>query len=482
VNKETNPPDCGAAVPLNCDTSIYTGPRSQYTITPNANGSTTVVDTTTVTPAVAGVVAKGDGTDTLFNVERLQFADQTVILGVPAAPTAVSASRLNSAAQVSWTAPTNTGTSPISDYVITIRSGTSVVGTFDTLSAATSATVVGLANGTSYNFVVHAVNHAGPGPDSTASNTVIPATVPSAPTIGTATVSGTSATVTWTTPANNGGSAITGYSVQVLDGANTQVGALRTAPAGATSLVVAGLANGTAVHFKVSAVNAVGTGAASAASNAVTPAAAVATAPGAPTIGTASALNATSVTVRWTAPASNGGSAITGYSVKVVNAANVQVGALRTAAAGTTSLVVTGLTTVAVRFQVSAINATGTGPASVLSNTITLIVPRAPVVGTGVIGAVGAPVTFTARWTAGAANAGPAVTAYRVTVRRFIGPLGVGGNGVQTTAAVPAGAVAPTSLVITGLTSGFTYRYTVLAVNVVGNSAASAASASVTAR
>jgi len=75
--------------------------------------------------------------------------------------------------------------------------------------------------------------------------------------------------------------------------------------------------------------------------------------------------------VRWTAPAANG-SAITGYSVRVVNPANVQVGALRPAAAGATSLNVTGLTNgTAYRFQVQATNGAGTGPFSALSVAVT---------------------------------------------------------------------------------------------------------------
>ncbi len=51
----------------------------------------------------------------------------------------------------------------------------------------------------------------------------------------------------------------------------------------------------------------------------------VVTAPGAPAIGTASPGNA-SATVRWTAPSNNGGSAITGFSVKVLNAAETAGG------------------------------------------------------------------------------------------------------------------------------------------------------------
>jgi Ca2+-binding RTX toxin-like protein len=100
------------------------------------------------------------------------------------------------------------------------------------------------------------------------------------------------------------------------------------------------------------------------------------TPPAAPTIGTATAGNA-SATVRWTAPAATG-SPVTSYSVRVVDAANAQVGALLPAPAAATSLVVNGLTNGSTyRFQVSATNVFGTGPYSALSNAVT---PTGPAV------------------------------------------------------------------------------------------------------
>ena len=143
------------------------------------------------------------------------------------------------------------------------------------------------------------------------------ATAPGAPLIGTAVAGNASATVNWTAP-SNGGSAITGYSVRVLNAANRQVGALRPAGAAATSLVVTNLTNGTTYHFTVTATNAIGTGPASASSNAVTPA----TVPGAPNIGGAqngAPGGAITATANWTPPGSNGGSAITGYVVTALH-------------------------------------------------------------------------------------------------------------------------------------------------------------------
>ena len=94
--------------------------------------------------------------------------------------------------------------------------------------------ITGLTNGTAYTFRVAAINSVGTGSQSANSNTVTPATVPGAPTIGTATPGNGQATVTWSAPASNGGSAITGYVVTPYIGATAQttttVGNVLTTP------------------------------------------------------------------------------------------------------------------------------------------------------------------------------------------------------------------------------------------------------------
>jgi hypothetical protein len=96
------------------------------------------------------------------------------------------------------------------------------------------------------------------------------------------------------------------------------------------------------------------------------------TAPGAPTNVTATAGNA-QATVSWTAPASNGGAAISSYTVRA------STGATSTVAGTTTSTTVTGLTNAtAYTFTVTATNSAGTSPASTPSNSVT---PTAPVAG-----------------------------------------------------------------------------------------------------
>jgi len=91
---------------------------------------------------------------------------------------------------------------------------------------------------------------------------------PDAPTIGTATGGNASASVTFTAPANVGGSAITSYIV-----ISTPSGI--TGTAASSPVTVSGLSNGTAYTFKVFANNSYGPSALSAASNSVTPALAI---------------------------------------------------------------------------------------------------------------------------------------------------------------------------------------------------------------
>ena len=173
----------------------------------------------------------------------------------------------------------------------------------------------------------------------------------------------------------------------------------------------------------------------------------------------------------WTAPASNGGSAITSYTVTPYVGTTAQTPMTVTGSPPATSATVTGLTNgTTYTFTVTATNAIGTGPASSPSNSVTPTAPTAPGAPTGVSATAGNG-QATVSWTAPSSNGGSAITSYTVTP--YVG----------TTAQTPmtvSGSPPATSATVTGLTNGTTYTFTVTATNSVGTGPASSPSNSVT--
>jgi hypothetical protein len=354
----------------------------------------------------------------------------------PSAPTGVQGVGHNQAVDVTWTAPSNPGSSPITGYTVTSAPD----GKTCTTTGALACTVGTLTNGTPYTFTVTATNSAGTGPASAASAPVTPNPGPPlAPTGVTATRGDTSALVSWTAPDANG-SPITGYTVTASDGVHTCTTTV------ALSCTVNNLTNGTAYTFTVTATSLLGTGPASAASNSVTPAGL----PTAPT-GVVAAGYHQSALVTWTASDANG-SPITGYTVTSAP------GALTCTTAGATSCTVNGLTNgLPYTFTVTATNAVGTGPASAASAPATpQPVPAAP---TGVA-AIGLDTKVTVGWTAPADNGTGAITSYTVTSS----PGGI--TCTWTTG--------PLTCDVTGLTNRTPYTFTVTATNASGTGPSSA--------
>ncbi len=183
------------------------------------------------------------------------------------------------------------------------------------------------------------------------------ATIPGAPTSVSGVAGDGQVVVSWLAPSSDGGSAITAYVVTAL-GFGNSAGCFTT---GALSCSVAGLRNGSPYTFTVVATNARGSSVASVASAAATPA----TVPGAPT-SVSGVAGDTSVVVSWLAPSSDGGSAITGYTVTAPG------GGSQACATATLSCTVTGLTNgTPYRFTAVATNALGNSGASVVSAAVT---------------------------------------------------------------------------------------------------------------
>jgi hypothetical protein len=120
-------------------------------------------------------------------------------------------------------------------------------------------------------------------------------------------------------------------------------------------------------------------------------------------------------------------------------------------------------------FKVQAANGSGSGPLSAASNAVTPTAPTAPGAPAGLIPTAGNR-QVSLSWTA-PDDGGRTITRYTVTPYL---------NGVAQATTAVTGSPAPTSAVVTGLTNGTSYTFTVSATNSVGAGPESAATSGVT--
>jgi len=362
------------------------GVEVQTETVPALQTSVLITGLTNGTPYTFVVYATNElGDSPKSSPSNMIFPSSTSGGSAAAAPTGVTAVAGNASAQVSWTAPTSMGGSPVTGYLVhVLANGLPTIMNIVANAPHTSLNVTGLNNGTHYTFQIQSVNAFGVGPGSLPSNSVVPVAqappagvVPGVPT-GVTAVGGTnSASVTWTAPANSGSSAITNYNVIVL-AASSPTGLSMNVAAPALQVVVGGLTAGVNYSFQVHAISAAGDSGASATSNVVTPSspAPAGSAPSVPTSVVAVAGKA-SASIAWTAPASNGGQPITSYTV-VALLAGVSTNQTVTIPAPITSAVMTGLTgNGPYTFVVHAINSVGDSGASAPSNALSMSTPVA---------------------------------------------------------------------------------------------------------
>jgi hypothetical protein len=229
-----------------------------------------------------------------------------------------------------------------------------------------------------------------------------------------------------------------------------------TASGASSPLTVTGLTNGTPYTFTVTATNAIGTGPASAATTAVTPFSGIL--PGAPTGVSASAANG-AATVTFTSPASSGSAPITSYTVTSSPGGFTGTGA-------TSPINITGLTNgTSYTFTVTATTSVGTGPASAPSAAVIPVAINLPGAPTAVTASVATATSATINFTPPTNVGGSIITSYAVTSS----PGGVTASGASS------------PIVVTGLTTGTTYTFTVTATNAGGTGPASTASNSIVA-
>ena len=235
-------------------------------------------------------------------------------------------------------------------------------------------------------------------------------TVPAAPTLTSATAGVNAVSLSWSVPTNDGGAAISGYSIYRSTTSGAE-GSVPYATVGSvTSYTDSAAASGATYYYTVAAINSVGTGGQSNERSA-TPLPA-ATVPGTPTLDSATGgLN--SVSLGWSAPASNGGATITGYAIYRSTSPGGEGSTPYATVGNVTSWADTGVTGgTTYYYRVAATNSVGTGGQS---NERSATPTSASVPGASTLTAA----TATSKkgvqlsWTAAQPN-GSAVTAYRV--------------------------------------------------------------------
>jgi hypothetical protein len=386
---------------------------------------------------VAAVNAEGTGTQT----SSISYTP-TAAATAPGVPQSLAATHSNTQVDLSWSAPASDGGATITGYKV-YQSTDDVSFSEVATPSGTSQSITSLTNGTTYYFKVAAVNSVGTGTQTSSVNAT-PATTPGVPQSLAQTAGDTQVDLSWSAPASNGGSAVTGYKVyQSTD----DVSFSEVATPSGTSQTITSLTNGTTYYFKVAAVNAEGTGSQTS-SVSSTPTAA-ATAPGVPQSLAASRGN-TQVDLSWSAPASDGGATITGYKV-YQSTDDVSYSEVATPS-GTTQTITSLTNGTTYYFKVAAVNSVGTGTQT---SSVSAVPATTPGVPQSLAASHGnAQVALT--WSAPASNGGTAVTGYKVYQSTD--------NVSFSEVATPSG----TSQTVTSLTNGTQYYFKVAAVNAVG--------------
>ncbi len=220
--------------------------------------------------------------------------------------------------EISWTAPSETGGSPITKYRVRVFLGEDFsTETFvDLEPTVRSYTVSGLLASTKYTISVQPINRIGSdGSFKFVQPTTAAIKAPAAPTGLTATADGaTKIKLTWTAPDDNGGAAITGYRIESrLPSESVFRTLINNTGNTKTDFTHAGLSPSTQRFYRVRAINSRGSGGASSSATAITTAGAP---PGLPTGFTATASGRTTINLSWAAPTNTGGLPITGYELQ----------------------------------------------------------------------------------------------------------------------------------------------------------------------
>ncbi len=290
------------------------------------------------------------------------------------------------------------------------------------------------------------------------------ATVPDPPTaLSAIPISPTVVSLSWSTPQNNGGAAITGYMIEFKTATKSYT-TLSTL-GNVTKYNSTGLTTGTTYIYRVSTINSVGTGNPSSEAVATptkTSAPPKNIPPSPPTGLTATSYSGTQINLSWNTPASNGGPSVTGYKIQYSLDSGNLTNLVSNTGTAATDYSHTGLSTVhTYTYKVFAINSVGTSNSSNTASAVPIQVSTAPYPPTGLTANPASKASISLSWTAPQNNGGYSIVGYKIEYKVGSGSYSVLVSNTASTT---------TSYLHSGLTTGTTYTYRLSAINSIGTS------------
>ena len=175
---------------------------------------------------------------------------QVTTPSVPSAPRYVTTTVTLHSVTVTWSPALTNGGSPVTAYVATALDANNHEHVCTANSSATTCTIANLDSGATYGVSVVALSEWGNSPSANGGSSTT-WRLPAAPAVGSALSRSRAAVLNWSAPSDNGGSAVSSYTV--TDGHGHQcITAL-------TSCTISGLTNGTSYVFTVTASSLAGT-------------------------------------------------------------------------------------------------------------------------------------------------------------------------------------------------------------------------------
>lgn len=376
------------------------------------------------------------------------------VLSIPSVPTDLVISEITSSSfNLNWIAPVDNGGSPITNYSVELStdSGNSWANAKADVSPSTQLVSQLKLPGVTYMVRIASVNSVGLSDYLFGSVTTLLA-APSAPTgLVLKSVTNSTATLGWAAPANNGGSVVINYVVEISSDAGLSWSVVPHSTTTTLGIVVSSLVPAKAYLFRVSAVTSFGVGLQTGTLSVTTPGIPT---PNAPIDFKVNSVKTTGAAIAWKAPASQAGVKISDYLVDLSLDGQTWIPVIKKVSPST-SLSISSLL-VATNYQVRVLAVANSGVSGYLYGSFTTLptVPSAPIL---MSSSSNSDYSFVLKWVPGF-NGGSQITNYLVEIN----------GGGYSWATVAHEISTNQSIEIGGLLPATKYSVRIKAVNGVG--------------